>query len=332
MPATHQTTILLASREPALLSAVEPVLASIGDSAQIVMSAVVALAAMTGPDAPRLALIDTRLPGADSSDELGRLLAAARAAEASKFPIVLFADTVSEELEEWLAAGAFEDLLPTTLAPDQLRLRLEMVLRAWKREHEIEMLKTAAVRNGRTDRLTGVYTRDAILTTLFRETDRVQRMNTSLCVILFDIDDFGHWNGRLGPAACDDLLVQVTERVGRLLRSYDLLGRVGKDEFLAALPGCSALNAVTLAERMRTEVFGTAFVTAGTAVRLSACFGVAPSHGRSPVVVLREAEEALRLARENGPETIQSAADCPQARPAPVAFLSPDAAEESLGW
>ena len=79
------------------------------------------------------------------------------------------------------------------------------------------MLKTAAVRNGRTDRLTGVYTRDAILTTLFRETDRVQRMNTSLCVILFDIDDFGHWNGRLGPAACDDLLVQVTERVGRLL-------------------------------------------------------------------------------------------------------------------
>lgn len=323
---------MLASREPALLSAVEPVLAAIGDGVQIVMSAEAALAVLTAPDAPRLALIDVRLPGADSSDELGRLLAAARDADASRFPIVLFSDTVSEELEEWLDAGAFEDMLPTTLAPDQLALRLHMVLRAWKREREIEMLRAASVRNGRTDRLTGAYTRDAILTTLFRETDRVQRMNTSLCVILFDIDDFGHWNGRLGPAACDDLLVQVTERVGPLLRSYDLLGRVGKDEFLAALPGCSAVNAVTLAERIRTEVFGVAFHVAGRAVRLSACFGVAPSNGRSPIVVLREAEEALRVARETGPETIQNASDCPQARPAPVAFLAPGADNESLGW
>ena len=94
---------------------------------------------------------------------------------------------------------------------------------------------------------------------LFRETDRVQRMNTALSFILFDIDDFGHWNSRLDTSACDDLLASVAERVGRLLRSYDLLGRVGKDEFLVALPGCSALNAGLLAERMRTEVFAEPF-------------------------------------------------------------------------
>ena len=36
---------------------------------------------------------------------------------------------------------------------------------------------------------------------LFRETDRVQRMNSSMSLILFDIDDFGHWNSRLGVDA-----------------------------------------------------------------------------------------------------------------------------------
>ena len=48
---------------------------------------------------------------------------------------------------------------------------------------------------------------------LFRETDRAQRMNTDLCLILFDIDDFGHWNARVGAAACDQLLAKVVERV-----------------------------------------------------------------------------------------------------------------------
>ena len=93
-----------------------------------------------------------------------------------------------------------------------------------------------------------------MLSLLFRETDRVQRMKTCLCLVLFDIDDFGHWNARLGTEACDEMLLQVTERTGRLLRSYDLLGRVGGDEFLAGLPGCTAMNAVQLAERMRAEV------------------------------------------------------------------------------
>ena len=74
---------------------------------------------------------------------------------------------------------------------------------------------------------------------LFRETDRAQRMNSSMCLVLFDIDDFGHWNSRLGVDACDELLCQVANRTGALLRSYDMLGRPGMDEFLIALPACS---------------------------------------------------------------------------------------------
>ena len=69
-------------------------------------------------------------------------------------------------------------------------------------------------RNAQLDRLTGVYNRETLLAMLFRETDRVQRMNSAMCLVLFDIDDFGHWNSRLGVDACDELLCQVATRTG----------------------------------------------------------------------------------------------------------------------
>ena len=90
--------------------------------------------------------------------------------------------------------------------------------RSWKTSRD------SAALDAQLDRLTGVYNREALMAMLFRETDRVQRLNSSLCLVLFDIDDFGHWNSRLGANACDELLIQVTVRTSRLLRSYDLLG------------------------------------------------------------------------------------------------------------
>jgi diguanylate cyclase (GGDEF)-like protein len=180
--------------------------------------------------------------------------------------------------------------------------------------------------------LTGVYNRETILSMLFRETDRVQRMKSSLCVILFDIDDFGHWNSSLGSTACDDLLRQTVARTGRLLRSYDLLGRAGKDEFLIGLPGCTTASAQMLVERLRSEVFSTAFRVAGETIRLSACFGVATSLGRSPVVVLREAEQALERAKAAGPDSILCAAESPQSQASPAAFLATDSGDELLAW
>jgi diguanylate cyclase (GGDEF)-like protein len=167
----------------------------------------------------------------------------------------------------------------------------------------LEALRDASRRNLQMDHLTGIYNRETLMAVLFRETDRVQRMKSSLSMILFDIDDFGHWNSRLGAEVCDDLLREVTARTSRILRSYDVFGRPGKDEFLVALPGCTQAHAAMMAERLR-GIFSAPFQVGGNAVRLSACFGIADSLGRSPVVVLREAEQALAGAQAAGPETI----------------------------
>jgi len=333
MPAKTQSIFLLASGDPALLTAVEPALLAIGAEVEIVLSLEAALDAISAIAAPTLALLDTRLPGLDPRMNLERVLAAARADdEVSKIPVVLISDSLSQNWIDRIAEGVVDDLIPRTADAAYWCLRIEMVLQHRQSACELLASREAQALNAQMDHLTGVYNRETILAMLFRETDRVQRMSGALSLVLLDIDDFGHWNSRLGNDACDELLCQVVERLARLLRSYDLLGRAGKDEFLVVLPGCSAMNAVQLADRMRMEVFAAPFRVGGEAIRMSACFGIAGSQGRSPVVVLREAETALGWARTAGPESIQCFGDAPHAGVGPVAFLSESTGDELLAW
>jgi diguanylate cyclase (GGDEF)-like protein len=327
------TTFLLASPDPALLATLEPALQAAGARVEVVLTAEAALSAITAAEPPTLAILDANLPGLDPRMNIARLLVAARAEEAAqRLPIVLISDTVTQETIDRLAEGVIDDLILRTAGSAYWRLRIEMVLRSLGKARELEAMREAVRVNAQTDRLTGVFNRETLIAMLFRETDRVQRMKSSLSMILFDIDDFGHWNSRLGAEACDGILCQVVARSLRLLRSYDLIGRPGLDEFLIAMPGCTTVNAVMLAERLRLDVFCTPFHVNGESIRLSACFGISSSLGRSPLVVLREAEQALVWAREAGPESIQCFGDCPQTSAGPVAFLSSASGDELLAW
>ena len=329
MTSHESPVLLLASPDPALLGAVEPLLQTAGARVEVVLSAQAALTFLVGTNPPALLVLDASLPDMPIS----QLLAAARAiGDGPRVPIVLIADSVTQEWIDRLADGVIDDLILRSAECAYWQLRIELLLRNQRLALELETLREAAIRNAQFDRLTGVYNRETMLSMLFRETDRAQRMNSSLCLLLFDIDDFGHWNSRLGVDACDELLCQVASRTGALLRSYDLLGRPGMDEFLIALPACSLASAMILAERLRVDVFSVPFRVAGDAIRLSACFGIANSSGRSPVVVLREAEKALEYAKAAGPESIQCFG-CPQEpAPSPVKFLSASSGDELLAW
>lgn len=328
MPSHRSSVFLLASPDPSLPGAIESLLPSAAARVEAVHSAEAVLAAIGGADPPGLLLLDASLPGMP----IGQLLATARAyADGTRFPIVLIADTVAQEWTDRLTDGAVDDLILRSADSGYWQLRLDLVLRNQRTAHELETLRDVALRSAQLDRLTGVYNRETLLAMLFRETDRVQRMNSCMSLVLFDIDDFGHWNLRLGVDACDELLCQVASRTSALLRSYDLLGRPGMDEFLVALPACSPASAIALTERLRREVFAEPFHMAGESIRLSACFGIAASRGRSPVVVLREAEKALGWAKAAGPESIQCFG-CPSPAPEPVTFLSSVSGDELLAW
>jgi diguanylate cyclase (GGDEF)-like protein len=295
---------LLASPDAALLTILEPVLLAIGSRVEIALTQEAALKVLTAHDPPAIALVDVRLPGKESMSDITELLVPVRTeVSRRRLSLVLISDEGSDRETGFLCSGLVEDIVPRTMDAGWWRLQIERSLRARSQWQELEALREASRRNLQMDHLTGIYNRETLMAVLFRETDRVQRMKSSLAMILFDIDDFGHWNSRLGAEACDDLLREVTARTNRMLRSYDVFGRPGKDEFLVALPGCMQTQAAGMAERLR-GIFSAPFEVGGKSIRLSACFGIADSLGRSPVVVLREAEQALACAQAAGPETI----------------------------
>ena len=299
---------LLASPDPVLAQLLAPIFDSLGFILRPLASAAALLSVSDAYAGVEVILLDERLPGIHRGELLAALQDTGVRRHAS---IALVTDGEMDEsaTQRWLerlADGILEDIVPRDSVREQWATHMLTLRRTAALQREVETMREATLRQVQNDRLTGTLNREAMLSALFRETDRVQRMNGSLCLLMVDIDDFGHWNAELGNVACDELLNLVSRRIEKLMRSYDLLGRIGNDEFLLALPGCSMVNAVMLAERLRSEIFAEPFAVDSQQIRLSACFGITSSRGRSPVVVLREAEQVLAAARLSGPDQIRT--------------------------
>jgi diguanylate cyclase (GGDEF)-like protein len=307
------SSVLLASPDSELILRLQEIFHSLGLRVEVVNNGSAAMCALDSLEDSAIVLLDNRLPGMAT----GQLLAALHETGVHKrCSIAVIAEPVSDSWIVRLRAGVFDDIVPRSADAATWSTHLSTMQRGRELSCELEQLREASLVEMQHDRVTGTFNRETMLTLLFRETDRVQRLRGSLCLVLFGIDDFRHWNCELGRDACDGLLREVAARTNRVLRSYDMLGRIGGDLFLLALPGCSAINAVMMAERLRMGVFDEPFAVKDGQedffpVRLTACFGVTSSRGRSPVVLLREAEQTVALAKRSGPDTIRCASEMP---------------------
>jgi diguanylate cyclase (GGDEF)-like protein len=118
-----------------------------------------------------------------------------------------------------------------------------------------------------TDELTGAHRRGVGLQELQREIDRARRTGEGLVAAYVDVDGLQAVNDEHGHRAGDQLLRDIVEGLRREMRSYDLLVRVGGDEFVCVMPGVSADQA-----RQRFEHLGSA-LAAGPTMR-SVSFGL----------------------------------------------------------
>lgn len=171
--------------------------------------------------------------------------------------------------------------------------------------------------------------RDELVSALFCETDRAQRLKMPLALIAIG---FAEW---LGPGSelediSHDLAERgLMERITRILRCYDSVGKWADGEFLLLLPGCTVVHARALAERLRDEVFALPIEIGGSKLLVKAWFGVASSGGRTPFVVLRETKSALQQARAAGPGSIRPEED---EQTELTAFVIPVLPCEDLHW
>jgi two-component system cell cycle response regulator len=157
------------------------------------------------------------------------------------------------------------------------------------------------------DPLTGLFNRRYALAQLGRIAERAQRGDSGFAVLAIDLDRFKAVNDSFGHAAGDCVLIEVARRLSLSMRAGDLLGRIGGEEFIVALPQTAASNALALANRLRLAVEAAPVrIDTATAISVTISVGLAVSGpltpaGTEPVdAALARADRALLRAKADG--------------------------------
>lgn len=149
------------------------------------------------------------------------------------------------------------------------------------------------------DPLTGLPNRHRLEQELQRAIEHAARTGDRLALLYLDLDGFKAANDRCGHAAGDRLLCEVAQRLKEGLRHGDLVARVGGDEFVTLLPGCSDAKAArTLADALRARL-NPPYALPDGPIRLGASIGIAcyPADASDPTTLLAQADRAMYAAK-----------------------------------
>ncbi len=123
-----------------------------------------------------------------------------------------------------------------------------------KKNLELEKLYKQMQEIAITDRLTKTYNRWGFYELAEREIERVKRYQHSLSIITFDLDYFKKVNDTYGHAIGDLVLEKTAARCKKKLRTSDVFGRMGGEEFAILMPEANEAGALLMAERIRQTV------------------------------------------------------------------------------
>jgi len=197
----------------------------------------------------------------------------------------------------WLTVLSFEALLFT--------ISIAFILLAMAKERIELRHRTAAM----VDPLTGIANRRAFLQDAALLAKRHSSNPRPTAVLLIDLDHFKSINDRFGHALGDHVLEIFSEAARKSVRSSDLIGRLGGEEFAAVLYDTSREKAVAVAERMREAFAQMAQDVDGRPVCSTASIGIV--HTEEPVLdvpeLLAQADQALYYAKERGRNRVEVA-------------------------
>lgn len=160
-----------------------------------------------------------------------------------------------------------------------------------------------------TDELTGLANRRHFLDKVRAEISRSLRFGKNLCVGMIDIDDFKKVNDTHGHGVGDEALRHVAETLTGMLRRFDILGRLGGEEFCVLLPETDLDAGFAAATRMVGGLAALPLQTDGLRLRLTVSIGVAQFvPDKTLDTLLREADEAMYEAKRRGKNRAHPAA------------------------
>jgi diguanylate cyclase (GGDEF)-like protein len=173
-----------------------------------------------------------------------------------------------------------------------------------KNEHKALLVRATR------DALTGLWNRTAILEILAREVKAAKQRATPLAVAIIDIDYFKRINDTRGHLAGDEVLRTLGAKLIGRVRACDSLGRYGGEEFLLVVPGAPTQAPFLPLERLQRAIADIPFSYAGSAIKVTASFGVAWLSAASDTeeLLLSRADAALYSAKHAGRNRVEYAA------------------------
>jgi diguanylate cyclase (GGDEF)-like protein len=137
--------------------------------------------------------------------------------------------------------------------------------------------------------------------------------------MMCDIDHFKSFNDQYGHSVGDDVLREVARRLHNSVRSYDMVGRYGGEEFLVSLNKCNPESAVARAENLRAKIGGCPIQTANKQVTVTISIGLALSTEFTQCTVeeiIHQADMALYAAKAAGRNCVRVAQPSGVSKPA----------------
>src|ERR1035441_3747255 len=152
------------------------------------------------------------------------------------------------------------------------------------------------------DGLTSVWNRKAIFELMRREFDLAARTGSTTGLLILDFDHFKKVNDTYGHPCGDTVLGKSVRRLQRVLRSSDLIGRYGGEEFLIVLPTCDREHLKLCAERLRIAIAEKPMQADGVNIQMTVSIGttIVDSSGTTEQEALSAVDAALYLAKRGG--------------------------------
>jgi two-component system cell cycle response regulator len=308
--------ILVAEDDAISRTLLERTLQRAGYAVISVENGVEAMAELVKQDAPRLALLDWIMPemeGVEVCREIRR-----RKDQAYTYLILLSSRESKEDIVAGLESGA-DDYLTKPFDVDELKARLRTGHRILELEDHLVEARESMRFQATHDLLTSLWNRGVIVELMSHEIMRSRRERSCTAVIMCDIDHFKSVNDQFGHAIGDEVLREVARRLHNSVRSYDMVGRYGGEEFLVALNKCNPGSAVSRAENLREKIAGRPIQTANKPVSVTISIGLALSSEFPESTIeeiMHQADMALYAAKAAGRNCVRIAQPLGRGKPA----------------
>jgi len=309
--------ILIVDGNPVNVGALTAILRDPGHAVRVAADGPSALESLKRSP-PELVLLNARLAGLDGFEVCRRL----RLDEATRDLPVIFVSSLENGADKQRAfeAGGSDCMLEPFQAAEVLA-RVESQLKLVRLQREVARKSEDLERANRTlqslaylDPLTGLPGRRHFEESLEQEWRRARRQQTTLTLVLIDVDQFRAFVNAYGTESGDDCLRRVAvELSGTLRRGGDLVARCGGDEFAAILPGTDSSGACVVAQEVAERVLALRIPHRGSPLQVvSLSLGLAlanpaRSDSASAEPLLSTAAQALLRARAEGGNRIVAA-------------------------